>query len=424
MAYFPPEHRDGIGADLSLGLHAFYHRVTPKARRGKENTWNLWCFFLQSVGIKDPYLSDYPFDILDLFIVFGLRYRRGALGKDQKGRPTTSSKPVRGETVSTALQAVGERFTDLGGSDPRLLREATLAPRLKNLYTFFRNEDPPSSRLWPVTLTIIKSLEFILSTLADKEFAGAVLDLTTIGFFFMCRPGEYALSKAGDEGRSSPFRLQDVKFASRSKQNLDATTAPLNDVTEAVFTALTFTDQKNAVRDETIGHHCNGDAIFNPVRATVRRVQHLRRHGAPPDTPLHDYYDPKTKKFKSVTTGNVTNLLKTAAGAVEHLTGIPPSRIQAYSLRSGGATALLCANVSTEKIQLLGRWKSDAMFRYLRTQAAASTESLSTHMLQHGAYTFNAQKPDVDLFPSNTPSELINLVSITPPAEIEAAGLL
>ncbi|NJR31298.1 hypothetical protein HC762_00695 [bacterium] len=37
---------------------------------------------------------------------------------------------------------------------------------------------------------------------------------------------------------------------------------------------------------------------------------------------------------------------------------------------------------------LLGRWKSDAMFRYLRIQAAVHSQEFSQRMLDHGAYTF------------------------------------
>ena len=71
----------------------------------------------------------------------------------------------------------------------------------------------------------------------------------------------------------------------------------------------------------------------------------------------------------------VTNALQHAASLHETRTGILSSKITARSLRPGGATALLCANVGTEAIMLLGRWKSDAMFRYLRVQAATTTFS-------------------------------------------------
>ena len=65
-----------------------------------------------------------------------------------------------------------------------------------------------------------------------------------------------------------------------------------------------------------------------------------------------------------------------------------PLRISARSLRPGGATALLCAGVDPDSIALLGRWKSDAMLRYLGIQATSHTRNLAQLMVQHGAFTF------------------------------------
>ena len=70
-------------------------------------------------------------------------------------------------------------------------------------------------------------------------------------------------------------------------------------------------------------------------------------------------------------------------------TGIDPMKIQAYSLHSGGATALLCAGTDPLYIQLIGRWNSQAMLRYLRSQAGPVMLQQSAKMLQHGSYSFN-----------------------------------
>ena len=82
----------------------------------------------------------------------------------------------------------------------------------------------------------------------------------------------------------------------------------------------------------------------------------------------------------------MTNALRHAARIVQPLTGIDPNLLSTRSLRPGGATALLCAGVDKDHIQLLGRWQSDAMLRYLRIQAA--TSRLSQRMLAHGRYSF------------------------------------
>ena len=104
--------------------------------------------------------------------------------------------------------------------------------------------------------------------------------------------------------------------------------------------------------------------------------------------PLYQYYDRATSRIRRVTPTHLQNALRHAAAGVESLTGIPPDAITARSLRPGSATALLCANVDTNAVKLLGRWKSDAMLRYLRVQATLSSRHFAQNMLDHGAYTF------------------------------------
>ena len=53
-------------------------------------------------------------------------------------------------------------------------------------------------------------------------------------------------------------------------------------------------------------------------------------------------------------------------------------------------TALLCSGALVADIMLLGRWHSDAVFRYLRAQSLAQSKNYSEAMLAHGHYTFVA----------------------------------
>jgi hypothetical protein len=68
--------------------------------------------------------------------------------------------------------------------------------------------------------------------------------------------------------------------------------------------------------------------------------------------------------------------------------GITAADVSIRSLRSSGAMALLCAAVNSDKIRLLGRWKSDEMLRYLHVQAMPIVAPLATLMVQHGYFTF------------------------------------
>ena len=371
----------------------------PATQSDRATIFNHWVAYCHGLG-HDPVLSNVPFALqLDFLIVFGLRYRRGLISR--------SAVPVRSKRVAEALRAVGQEFARLGKADPRM-DGTRYHYRLGTLFKAWDDEDPAPSRVWPINITILRSLARRLEHHPRPCRAHAILDLCIIGFFFLCRPGEYALSSASEHGRSTPFRLRDVTFSSPTVQRACAAECSSNDVQAGVYITLTYTDQKNATRGEALGHGLSGDDTLCPVRAGQRRVLHLQQHSASPETPLHTYFDP-TGAPHQVTTAMLTKELRAAAADVEHITHIPPSRITAYSARSGGATTLLISGVDQTAIRALGRWKSDAIFLYLRTQASTLTARYSHHMLAHGEYTFSPSADvyaDRDLLPLQAPRYL------------------
>ena len=55
--------------------------------------------------------------------------------------------------------------------------------------------------------------------------------------------------------------------------------------------------------------------------------------------------------------------------------------------------ALLCSEVDTNVIRLLGRWKSDSMMRYLHLQAQPLMRGFARRMLRGGEYTQHRAEP-------------------------------
>ncbi len=340
----------------------------------------------------DPTLAGAS-DKLDWFLVFGHMYREGQLAARGRG-----SQPVRHGAVEEALRAVGTRFTHLGLPDPRKDAGGHYVPRLQALVQAYKRDDPEPTRTWPVTLTILHALLSLpVPALRAVEYQLS-RDLAIVGFYFLCRPGEYAASRSGDQGRSSPFHLQDVSFRTGAGRYLAASKCSLNDVWSGTKAVLTYTDQKNAVRGESIGHSLSGDPWLCPVRALQRLVSYHKDRYSPPDTPLYTYYDIYNNK-PEVTTSIITYYLRSAAATVQQHTGVSPTKIQAYGLRSGGATTLLCAGVGETVVELVGRWKSDAMRRYLRAHAHNITTEHAKLMLQHGHFTFDTNASDSPTVP-------------------------
>ena len=208
------------------------------------------------------------------------------------------------------------------------------------------------------------------------------MDLTIIAFFFLLRPGEHTY----DKDSNHPFRLQDVSF-----QSIHGTTnaAVISDeeLMMATVVHLEFTDQKNGEKGESISHGDTAEEIVTPLKAVRRRVQHLRQHQAPPNTPLHTVFL-ENSKTTAVRAGDITNALRHSCKCIGKRLGITSSEISARALRAGGAMALLRAKVDPVLIRLQGRWKSWTMIRYLH-RSATDTSDFATRMLEGGNYVIS-----------------------------------
>ena len=86
-------------------------------------------------------------------------------------------------------------------------------------------------------------------------------------------------------------------------------------------------------------------------------VTYLAKRGAG-DGPLFRFSD-----GKFLTRESLVYRIRTALGS----SGIDASKYSGHSFRSGAATTALEAGISDATIQMLGRWKSDAYRRYIKT---------------------------------------------------------
>jgi hypothetical protein len=390
LATAAPAAQHGFAADLSAALQLSDKAYTVKTDDTRLRIFDDWCDFCTSLRQK-PDLSQVRDEETKLcyLLVFGLRIRAAGCSNSK------ANEPVRAGTVEDALLAVGKGITNLGEPDPRkeVPGSKSSHPPLGAFLKAMRDEDDPASRSYPVNVTLIRQLFDTLDY--EHEIHGQanrhVIDLVIVGHFWLLRPAECLHGAA--EGRSQAFRLADISFIVNGK-HYAAADPSLNDlnINAHDYASLTFNDQKNGVRGEQVGHKATSDPELCPCKALARLAQHLRDHDAPITTPISAYWDSHGNKHLA-TSKLVTNGLRHAACAIQDLTGINPSLISTRSLRPGGATALLCAGVDKDIIQLLGRWKSDAMFRCLRIQATAHSGNFAQRMLDHGTHTFAPQVP-------------------------------
>jgi hypothetical protein len=260
-----------------------------------------------------------------------------------------------------------------GLPDPRLIVGShTMDPRISRLIHSYKKVDPMPDRVQPIPLDVLYEACKIASLAGDPKSTAAA-DLMWAAFFFLLRPGEYTLNATD----AHPFTLADVRLWVGPKR-IDPLTAPFELLRTATFVALVFTVQKNAVRGEVVGHGCSGHLQACPVKSIVRRIEHLRTHNAPASTPLSTV----GPNLLPLPTKAITTLLRQGAVAYTAATNNPTPPICLKALRATGATALLGRDVQTTKIQMLGRWKSDSMLRYLHLQSHNTMSHYSNIMLQ------------------------------------------
>jgi hypothetical protein len=403
----PASARDQFTTDLSSALQIAGTANVRKTDNSRASIFGHWETFCKSLNIPSCLHSIRDAETkVTYLLVFGLRY-------SQEGKKNQS---VTANTVEDALLAVGTGIANLGRPDPRKEVPGSTRnhPLLASFLKALRNKDDPAKRSYPANVPIIRNMYNILDF--DHEVDGQanrhVLDLTITAFYWLLRPAEY--TKSTSAGRSQAFEFKDVAFYIGDTV-YNATDKSLNDVniTSVHAAALTFTDQKNSVRGEQVAQRATSDPLLCPAKALFRLTQHLRDHDAPPDTALCEYYD-SSNTLSSIKSAYITNGLRYSAADMQATSGIDPKLLSARSLRPGGATALLCANIDKDAIQLLGRWKSDAMLRYLRIQAHVHSMNYAQLMLDHGSYTFApgtfTAAADMPL-PQETPTAFIEVLN-------------
>jgi hypothetical protein len=284
--------------------------------------------------------------------------------------------------VEGALRAVGQAFASMGAPDPRLTVTGKTEFRLGRQLKGYAKADDPPLRVKPIPIQVIYHAANLARQHGTVESL-TIMNMICVAFFFLCRPGEYT----APTGDNHPFRLFHIGM-----RKVLAPNATTNDLARATFVCLTFTNQKNSVRGEVIGLGLSGDPFTCPVLALARQVTHLLEHSFPTSTPICTFYS--NNKTHYVTPRDITTTLRCSIQALGPTAiGFTTTEASARSLRAAGAMALLCAQVDSDTIKLLGRWRSDEMLRYLTIQAQPVMRHFSQRMLQGGQYTLLSPGP-------------------------------
>jgi hypothetical protein len=305
--------------------------------------------------------------------VFGQRYR--------DGRIALRHNAVRAGTVEDALRAIGQAFVRVGSPDARKNIYGDIDFRIQRQIRAYKREDSPPKRVKPIPIVIIIYILVQEYGITRHEDTQVIADMINIAFFFLLRPGEYT----GTTNDDTLFRLQDVYLYIGSR-GLDTMLCSEAEVHGATSVSYTFTTQKNGIRNEKIVHGLSGTGLCCPVRATGRRIRYLRRNNAKCTVPIASLC--VGNRRTAIKAQQITETIHQAMTVNFYRTGIAADEVSARSLRAGGAMALLCGKVDMNLIQILGRWHSDAMIRYLHMRARPIVQHFAAKMYNNGNYSF------------------------------------
>lgn len=368
MAAVPAESRAALRIDLLSAMSQSRTRGNLSRARSRNKLWNVWCTFCHELNLSH-FLLDVD-DAIPILLTFMLRYR--------DGRIALQGNPVRARTVEDVARQIGETFEQLGATNIRLNAQGRIDTRVSGIIAHWKQQDPPPDRVRAVPLIIIiRAVEMCYA--ANDVTYSCLGDMILIGFFFVCRPGEYT---AGTDS-CRPFRFGDAQLF-QGPLKLDLATATFDAMLQASFASLMFTNQKNAVPGETIGIGRSGHALACAIPPIARRLEYLRTNGAAPDTPLCAHK--LNNRWYVITATQVTNALRSAVSLYGKPYGLEPHQVSARSLRSSGALAMMCGGVDTARGRLQGRWLSDIMFRYLSVQNEPLCADIGRRMVAGGNF--------------------------------------
>jgi hypothetical protein len=193
--------------------------------------------------------------------------------------------PVHAETIRDDLLQVSKAFTALGLADPRLTDQGLMDPRLTSLLKGMKNIDPAAFRVKPMPIQVLHHAQSLIDP--QNEAQQILLDAAYIGFFYLLRPGEYLSARNG-----RPICLRNITFQATTSPSVDhamqALTSSPRRIQQGTYSAITFDDQKNRIKGETIAHGRTFHPLACPTEALKRRVLHLRtitRITIPPCSP-------------------------------------------------------------------------------------------------------------------------------------------
>lgn len=227
-------------------------------------------------------------------------------------------------------------------------------------------------------MSVIRYLDSNVNSLLES----AIATLCIGAIFFCMRSCEYTKTPNQENRKTKLLCLRNINFYKKGSVAPIDTKSPTIEA-EADMVSITFEDQKNREKLETVTNHKSGDKTLCPVLAWQKIVKRIQSYPeSNQDTPVNVFY--RNGKRQYITNTNVLIELRKAVKNIgfDHL-GFTEKEIGTHSIRSGGAMILKLAKVDSNDIMLFGRWKSLSFMRYIRKQIAEFSNNFASKVLEN-----------------------------------------
>jgi len=189
--------------------------------------------------------------------------------------------------------------------------------------------------------------------------------------------------KRDETKQTVQFKYEDITFFKKNssgKLRCIPRTASAQLIATVDGATMKMDNQKNGWKGVCVYHEANGEHYLCTVRVLGRWYIHIQQHGGTKTTTLSSYWSDGTRA--DVTAEHISRALKLAAMELQYPTnkGIPVSRINTHSLRSGGANALSLSGYSDTQIQKMGRWRGATFKEYIREELECYALNMSPDM--------------------------------------------
>jgi len=179
------------------------------------------------------------------------------------------------------------------------------------------------------------------------------------------------------------FKYEDVTFFKKNTSGqlwCLSRHAPAHLIATADGATMKLDNQKNGWKGVCVYQETNREDYLCPVRVLGCHFLHIRKHGGLAKTFFSSYWTAGTQA--DVTAENISRALKSAVMELQYpiTKGIPITRINMHSLRSGGANTLAVAGYSDTQIQKMGRWRGATFKEYIREELACYARNMSRDM--------------------------------------------